>query len=300
MRKYLNTLKKIEVTTIDCTVIVCCRNSAESIKRCLESVLANNPSEIIVIDGFSTDKTVEIISDLGIIYYQGLGRGLTADRQLGIDLSKSKWSFFIDSDHVLPSNFLAIMKSLIEELDYTLIQSRLEIWKPKGLLNKGENCYYDLVHNAIGENIIPGIAPAVFLTEKLKSEQPLSIADGMTATIDDTNWAIKAVKLGAKIGISGPKVSQFHSSSFIEYYKKFKWYGIGDGEFCQAQPIHRRRHYFHLIIRYPILYSIRSLRKGLPAAIPFLVMQGFIRGFWCGITDLRLKIVSLRAVVKPV
>lgn len=293
-------MKKIEVTTIDCTVIVCCRNSEESIKRCLESVLANNPSEIIVIDGFSTDKTVEIISDLGIIYYQGLGRGLTADRQLGIDLSKSKWSFFIDSDHVLPSNFLAIMKSLIEELDYTLIQSKLEIWKPKGLLNKGENCYYDLVHNATGENIIPGIAPAVFLTEKLKSEQPLAIADGMTATIDDTNWAIKAVKLGAKIGISGPKVSQFHSSSFIEYYKKFKWYGIGDGEFCQAQPNHRRRHYFHLIIRYPILYSIRSLRKGLPAAIPFLVMQGFIRGFWCGITDLRLKIVSLRAVVKPV
>jgi glycosyltransferase involved in cell wall biosynthesis len=300
LRKYSNTLRKIETTKIDCTVIICCRNAEESIKRCLESVLSNNPSEIIVIDGFSTDKTVEIISNLGISFHQGLGRGLTADRQLGIDLSKTKWSFFVDSDHVLPKNFLATMRKLIEELDYTLIQSKLEIWNPKGLLNKGENCYYELVHNSNGENIIPGIAPAVFLTENLKSAQPLAIADGMTATIDDTNWAIKAMNLGAKIGIFGPKVSQFHSSSFIEYYKKFKWYGIGDGEFCIAHPLHRGRHYFHLIIRYPIIYSLRSLRRGLPAAIPFLVMQGLVRGFWCGITDFGLKVAGLKAAEKPV
>ena len=197
---------------------------------------------------------------------------------------------------MLPENFLSTMKKLIEELDYILLQSRLEIWAPKGLLNKGENCYYDIVHNSPGEDIIPGIAPAVFQTDYLRSQQPLAIDDGMTATIDDTNWAMKALHLGARIGIQGPKVSQIHSGSILGYYRKFKWYGIGDGEFCHAQPRYRAKHYFHLLIRYPILYSIRSLRKGLPAAVPFLVMQGFVRGIWCARTDIRLKFVPSKAV----
>jgi len=288
-------LKIIEHTSIDCTVIICCKNSEKSIRSCLESVLRNNPKEIIVIDGFSTDKTVQIISAIGVSYIKGSGRGLTADRQLGIDLASSKWSFFIDSDHVLPENFLLTMKDLIEKMDYTLIQSKLEIWNPVGILNKGENCYYGVVHNAKGEDIIPGIAPAVFRTHFLKSNTPLAIDDGMTATIDDTNWAIKAKKGGAKIGIQGPKVAQFHSSSTSEYFKKFKWYGIGDGEFCQAQPNHRIRHYYHLLIRYPIIYSSRCLLRGLPIAIPFLVMQGFVRGFWCIRTDLKLQFFDGKA-----
>ena len=242
-----------------------------------------------MIDGNSTDGTIEIVSSMGINSVQGLGKGLTADRQLGIDMSESTWSFFIDADHILPSNFLSTMKNIIETKNYTLIQSRLKIWNPKGILNKGEDCYYEIVHNATNENIIPGIAPAIFRTTQLKSNSALAIDDGVTATIDDTNWAIKAQKTGAKIGIQGPKVSQFHSSSTLDYYKKFRWYGIGDGEFCHGQPQFRRRHYFHLLIRYPILYSIRSIRKKSPIAIPFLFMQGLVRGFWCVKTELSLK-----------
>lgn len=256
----------------------------------------NNPKNLIVIDGISTDKTTDIIANYGLTYYQGLGKGLTSDRQFGIDLSKSKWSFFVDSDHIIPENFLLEMINLMEDLDYTLLQSRLEIWEPRGLLNKGENSYYDLVHNTLGENIIPGIAPAIFRTDSLKSGKPLAINDGMTATIDDTNWAIKAMELGARIGIRGPRVSQIHSGSTVDYYKKFKWYGIGDGEFCQAQPRHRNRHYFHLLIRYPIIYSVRSLVKNLPLAVPFLIMQGFVRGFWCVITDTKISFTRSKAV----
>lgn len=288
-------LKTIKEESVDCTVILCCKNAEKSIALCLESILLNNPRELIVIDGLSTDRTIEIISSYGVTAHQGLGKGLTSDRQYGIELSTSKWSFFIDSDHVLPKNFLLDMKNLIEEHDYILLQSKLEIWKPKGLLNKGENSYYEIVHNAIKEEIIPGIAPAIFQTDLLKSTQPLAIDDGMTATIDDTNWAIRAIQKGAKIGIRGPKVSQIHSGSVVDYYKKFKWYGIGDGEFCQAQPEHRKGHYFHLLIRYPFIYSLRSFTKSSHRAIPFLIMQGIVRGFWCTITDVKIHFVRSQA-----
>ena len=284
----------INLDLIDCTVIVCCKNAEQSIRICLESIQVNNPKHLIVIDGNSTDKTTEIISSMGIDCHRGLGKGLTADRQLGIDLSLTKWSFFIDSDHVIPANFLSTMVELIEEADFMLIQSQLQIWNPVGLLNKGEENYYQVVHNAPKENIIPGLAPTIFLTDLLKTGMPLAIDDGLTATIDDTNWAMKARDSGSKIGILGPKVSQ--SSSINDYYKKFKWYGIGDGEFCHAQPNYRNGHYFHLLIRYPLIYSIRLLRKGLPITIPFLVMQGLVRAFWCAKTDLQLKLASSEAV----
>lgn len=282
-------MKDANTFKVDCTVILCCKNAETSIRQCIESILENQPRFLIVIDGNSSDRTIEVISSMGISHVQGLGKGLTADRQLGIDLSQSTWSFFIDADHILPSNFLSTMKNTIEAENYTLIQSRLKLWNPKGMLNKGEDCYYELVHNATDENIIPGIAPAIFRTNQLKSSNTLAIDDGITATIDDTNWAIKAQKTGAKIGIQGPKVWQLHSSSILDYYKKFKWYGIGDGEFCHGQPQLRRRHYFHLLIRYPVIYSARSIRKKLHKAIPFLVMQGLVRGFWCVKTDLSLK-----------
>ena len=276
----------------ECTVILCCKNAEESIRMCIESIQANNPGNLIVIDGKSTDKTREIISSMGVEFIEGLGKGLTADRQMGIELSVTKWSFFIDSDHSIPKNFLSTMVKLMEEGEYTLLQSTLGIMEPVGLLNKGEDIYYEVVHNAPQEKIIPGLAPTVFFTDLLKAGTPLAIDDGLTATIDDTNWATKAKSLGVKIGILGPKVLQRHPSSFINYYKKFKWYGIGDGEFCHAQPNHRRRHYFHLLIRYPLIYSTRALLKRKPNATPFLVMQGLVRAFWCARTDMQLKFVS--------
>lgn len=42
------------------SVIVCAKNAERTIEQHLESVTRNNPSDIIVVDYGSTDKTVEI------------------------------------------------------------------------------------------------------------------------------------------------------------------------------------------------------------------------------------------------
>lgn len=41
-------------------------NEEANIRACLETVLANEPAEIVVIDGGSTDRTVEIARELGV------------------------------------------------------------------------------------------------------------------------------------------------------------------------------------------------------------------------------------------
>ena len=55
------------------TVIVCVRNGQKSIARCIESILNNDPHELIIVDGNSTDKTVEVCKKypVKIIFDQG-------------------------------------------------------------------------------------------------------------------------------------------------------------------------------------------------------------------------------------
>ena len=274
------------------TVVVCSKNSIASIEACLKSILVNNPSDLYLVDANSKDGTRDIAINLGVKIVDGLGQGLTADRQLGIEKSKNRFTFFIDCDHIIPENYLSTMLEIIQNEGYILVQSQLAIYNPKGLLNFGENAYYELVHNNPNERIIPGIAPAVFQTAKLRKGAELEIEDGLTQTIDDTSWASKAVRKGFKIGIKGPIVHQLHKPGLRNYYLKFKWYGIGDGEFCSTSRSSALGHYYHLFVRYPIIYVLRSIFVGKSRAIPFLVMQGLTRGFWCAATHIRIKICA--------
>ena len=275
---------------MDVTVVVCTKNSISSIEACLLSILRNNPSNLYLVDGNSNDGTRDVATRLGVRIVDGHGLGLTADRQLGIEKSKTVFTFFIDCDHIIPENYLSRMLEIIQKEKYILVQSQLAIYNPTGLLNFGENAYYELIHNNPREKIIPGIAPAVFQTAKLIKGSDLEIDDGRTKTIEDTSWASKAVGAGAKIGIKGPVVFQLHQPGFKNYYRKFKWYGIGDGEFCSINRSLAFGHYYHLFVRYPIIYVARAILTKKSMAIPFLFMQGLTRGLWCALTQIRLKV----------
>lgn len=277
---------------INTTVIVCTKNSAGSLRNCLEAIIREDPSAIYLVDANSTDDTRKIAHELGIEVLNGTNRGLTADRQLGINYSKSEFSFLIDSDHSIPEGYLHSMLKIIQEESYDLVQSKLNLINSRGVLNYGEQVYYEVIHNNPTTNIIPGIAPAVFVTNKLKSGCILEIEDGLARTIDDTNWATKALKFGARIGIEGPEVGQEHEPGLTAYFQKFRWYGIGDGEFCFTTPKSFPKHYFHLYIRYPVIYSLEAIKVRKPGAIPFLAMQGIVRGIYCLRTHLRFLIVG--------
>ncbi len=47
------------------SVQICTLNEEGNIGECLETVVANDPEEIVVIDGGSTDRTVEIAEAMG-------------------------------------------------------------------------------------------------------------------------------------------------------------------------------------------------------------------------------------------
>ncbi|MDM1039133.1 glycosyltransferase family 2 protein [Myroides odoratimimus] len=88
------------------SVVIPCYNSEETILKCLKSVLNQSykPSEIIVVDDGSIDKTEDEIrkfieiSDIPVVFYKQENNGPSTARNLGVALSSGNWIAFLDSD----------------------------------------------------------------------------------------------------------------------------------------------------------------------------------------------------------
>jgi glycosyltransferase involved in cell wall biosynthesis len=268
------------------SVLICAKNEEKRIRDCIESVLIENPDEVILVDGNSIDLTVEIAKSYGLRVIQTKNSNLTRDRQIGIDACKNDLIAMIDSDHRLKTGDLEGLKNDLIKFDLDIVQAALSIM-PIGFLCKGEKQYIDLILNKAGEKKMIGVAPCLYRKRVFDS---VKFDDNITSTIDDTDFMYRlSLQKIYKIGTGHTSISSLHESGFISYFNKFKWYGRGDGEFCIKNPERALGMLFHLTVRYPIFYSMRAALSGKFAAIPYVIFQGFTR-----VIFLFLRLIKLR------
>jgi len=93
------------------------KNSSERIQRLLENV-RDVVDEIIVIDGFSTDETVEIARSYGARVYQRKPWGYAdPDRMFGVKMASYDWILSLDDDEILGSKLRNELRSIISSLE---------------------------------------------------------------------------------------------------------------------------------------------------------------------------------------
>lgn len=91
------------------SVIVPAKNEAEYIDACLDSILAQNTElsyEIIVVDGDSSDETVEVAQSYPTTVIEGPGESIGHGRQLGAYQAVGDFYVFIDADTIIDQNYL--------------------------------------------------------------------------------------------------------------------------------------------------------------------------------------------------
>ncbi len=264
------------------SVVVCILNEEKRLDECLKLIVKNNPDEIIIVDGGSVDKSIEIAKKYNTKIIISNNSNLTQDRQKGIDAAKNEYVALIDADHRLEEDSLARLIKELKKYSFDVGQSQLKSYKNYSWLNKAEEEFWDITHNNPGPRKMIGVAPAIY---KKKIFEKVKFDDTITKTIDDTDFIYRLSLISEfKYGILETKIAQLHDASFSSYMKKFKWYGIGDGEFCFKHKNRRGSMFYHLLIRYPFIYSFKGLIKGKFYAIPFFVLQGLTRFYFMAIT----------------
>lgn len=116
------------------SIIIATYNAEKTLKRCLDSIISqkDDSCEIIIIDGNSTDNTIEIVNEYkaDIDYFVSEeDNGIYDAWNKGICKSKGDWLLFIGADDVLLegaiNSYLNFVKTH-QASDYDFISSRIE------------------------------------------------------------------------------------------------------------------------------------------------------------------------------
>lgn len=91
------------------SVVIITFNEEETIARCIDSVI-EIADEIIVLDSFSTDRTVQITKEKGAKIFQEKFSGYTSQKNLAISKSSNQYVFSIDADEVVSKELLRSIK----------------------------------------------------------------------------------------------------------------------------------------------------------------------------------------------
>lgn len=95
------------------SVVVLTKNEEDKIARCLESV--KWADEIVVVDGYSTDNTVNICKQYGAKVVQHRFDGnFDAECNIGIDNSTGEWILKLDADEVVTESLRKDIEKVFE------------------------------------------------------------------------------------------------------------------------------------------------------------------------------------------
>lgn len=98
---------------IPVSIVIVTKNEEANIEAALDSV--KDAAEIVVIDSFSSDRTVEICRKYTDKVFQKKWEGYAKQKQSAVDLAASPWIFILDADERFTPELKAEVISAIEE-----------------------------------------------------------------------------------------------------------------------------------------------------------------------------------------
>ena len=261
------------------TVIVCVRNGQKSIARCIESILNNDPHELIIVDGNSTDKTVEVCKKypVKIIFDQGIGLGNA--RNIGLKKVKSQYVYYVGPDNLLEEDSISKLIQYMKKKNWIGVSPLIAIHEEnKSYIGNSLNIYRKAKEYE-GEKEIIG-TPWLYQTEILKL---YSFNEKMNYS-DDTELCHRLRKDNHSIGISNIKSYEIGENNFPELKLRWLNYGASDSEYFRM--FKKDWHIFQQInsLLSPlkkdfikIVFSSRILIFQKIYILPFLLYIPFVR-----------------------
>lgn len=278
------------------SVNICTYNEEKDIADCLRKVFANKPKEVIVVDGGSTDRTVEIATQMGAKVIESYVKGLSSQRQIAIEASTQSYIAIIDGDDHIEPNFLSTLLKEMEEYGYDALQGREIAYEPKTYWEKAMgSANYGITYTdkPVDTNMVG--RPSLYRAEAIKHCGFDSFFDGVGD--EDTDLSIRMEMAGFRQGIGTGMTRRKQTESFSGIIKKFIRYGKGDAHIIYKYPFKARNLLFHLAIRYPFIRGWQAVKRGDGIYLPFYFLYGWVRLF--ALVPELIKLVIIRPTHGP-
>ena len=123
-------------STIAISAVIITLNEADNIERCLHS-LQNVVDEVIVLDAFSEDKTIDICKRLGAKVWQKKWEGYSKSKNFANTLAQNDWILSIDADEVLSEKLQQSIKTLQPKDDTVYSMNRLTDFAGQWVMHSG-------------------------------------------------------------------------------------------------------------------------------------------------------------------
>jgi len=206
---------------LDVSVVIPTRNAERLIDDCLASVFASQPREVIVVDGMSSDRTLEIARRYPVTLLSDDGNGLPAARLVGTQAAASARVVLIDADVVLPAGALSALLEEFEQGGYTALQAGLASVSGPGYWGQA------LVnHHRTGRSKRWfGLVATIFVRDSLLQHG----FDPRFLSGEDIDLRWRLQQAGARIGVSTQTVVQHRFAVDDFEFAKGQWLADGHG-----------------------------------------------------------------------
>lgn len=210
---------------LDLTVIIPVRNAEMFVDACLASVVKAEPNKIIVVDGLSSDKTLDIVQQYKkqghpIEILQDNGKGVPAARMMGIRVAKTDIVALVDVDIIFPEGALTALYREFVDKQYDGLQA--------GLYSESGSGYWGRAlvfhHNTGRSKKWPGVMCTIFHRQVLL-DHPF---DERFRSGEDIELRWRLQRANLNLGVSEQTIVRHRYGDTFEFAKD-QWLQDGKG-----------------------------------------------------------------------
>jgi glycosyltransferase involved in cell wall biosynthesis len=259
------------------TISVPTMNSGQFIGRCLEAIGSQTYEqiEINLIDGGSSDKTVDIAKAHGIKEVLTYSGGLLGARELGARIARGSIMVLLDSDQILEPDAIERAVKMLDDHDMLVLEE--DVYSNKTFIEK--LFHYDriLIHSVKDFSPYTGVMlPRVYQKQLLRdafSAMPLQALEKIGGQ-DHAIIYYEAWKISQRVELVLAAVKHIEPANFITVWRKFyRWgYTSKDAHLGEYKELIQKKERFRKGLFKPGLFiaSLSSVlllaMKGVPYA----------------------------------
>ncbi|HYY04118.1 MAG TPA: glycosyltransferase [Gaiellaceae bacterium] len=254
---------------LDLSVVVPTRNAETMIGECLEAILRSSPRETLVVDGLSTDATLEIARRYPVRILSDEGRGLPAARLIGAEAARSSRVALVDVDVVLFDGALRHLLAEFEDGEYAALQAGLDSVSGPGYWGRALADHHRSGRSKHWFGLVATIFDRATLLEYGFDARFLSG--------EDVELRYRLEQAGARIGVSRETVVTHRFGDTFDFAKG-QWLADGHGHGRMIRK-HGARGWRHALIplaatgRGIVLSALRRQPQWMPYYLCFLVFN---------------------------